>query len=205
MFIGLSVASLFRGGVADGRSRLGGFFFPSSRACLRPFALQSGLRVPTVPGFRLRPAVGCPERRYRRGLSSFYPTSPVRSSVAWGDRKKRRTVSHRGKGQNRKRRYGSSGFRRGFMSPLCFLVLFTLRRKGKQKIRDEKTGQSSKCKRMLTTFWRRGKVFAQCSHKKLGCSKLRMNKRFYSGLGPGGRKFESCHPDNKLNPLKSTT
>lgn len=23
------------------------------------------------------------------------------------------------------------------------------------------------------------------------------------GLGPGGRKFESCHPDNKLNPLKS--
>lgn len=88
MFIGLSVASLFRGGVADGRSRLGGFFFPSSRACLRPFALQSGLRVPTVPGFRLRPAVGCPERRNRRGLSSFYPTSPVRSSVAWGDRKK---------------------------------------------------------------------------------------------------------------------
>lgn len=84
--------------VVSGRGRrwllsLGRLLSPSSRACLSSFRLAVRFARSHSTSFRLRPAVGYPEQR-RSGfrLIDSPPLIPVRSSVAWGD-KKRRTKS----------------------------------------------------------------------------------------------------------------
>lgn len=83
--------------VVSGRGRrwllsLGRLLSPSSRACLSSFRLAVRFARSHSTSFRLRPAVGYPEQRrsgFRlRGSSTLIP---VRSSVAWGDKKRRTT------------------------------------------------------------------------------------------------------------------